>query len=460
MSLRVSRRGFLKGAAAAGGLLVLGGPFKANAYAANAKLNIAYIGAGGQGKAGWGMAEGQNVAAICDVDLARPADFIKLHPESKTYTDWRQVYENHKDLNLVHVATPDHTHFPAASAALTRGYPCYCEKPLTHSIWEARTLCDLTKKMKVPTQMGNMGHANEYIRRVVEWVQSGAIGDIKEVHTWTNRPVWPQGKLGPFKTGTPPADFNWDAWLGVAPQKDYFVNEKGESPVHPFRWRGWFDYGCGAVGDMGCHTWDCVWWSLAPVAPRSAEPVKVVDLGTDTFPKQMIAKWEFGPSADGKRPAFTAYWYEGGLKPAVPEEITNDPALAADKKTLGVAGSLFIGTKGKLLTEGDYSENPRLLPTARMEEFRGGEMAKITKIAKSPGHREELMMAIRGEEAWDFPKSNFTYGGPLVEAMGLANIAVRLGKKVAWDPAALKCPGTPEADPLIHREYRKGWSDI
>jgi hypothetical protein len=209
---------------------------------------------------------------------------------------------------------------------------------------------------------------------------------------------------------------------------------------------------------MGCHTWDCVWWSLDPKAPLSAEPIKVVDLGTETFPKQMIAKWAFGPSADGKRPAFEAFWYEGGLKPDVPEELKND--AVKPRTELGGAGSLFVGTKGKLLTEGDYSESPTLLPDTRMQEFKKNELSKITKIPSSPGHREELMKAIRGEEAWDYPKSNFTYGGPLVEAMGLVNVAVRLGKKVMWDPKTLKCPGTPEADPLINREYRKGWSDI
>jgi hypothetical protein len=387
-----------------------------------------------------------------------------------------------KKIDAVVVATPDHTHFPVAYTAVSLGKHCYCEKPMTHGIWEARTLAELTKQKKVATQMGNQGHANEYIRRIVEWVRSGAIGTVKEVHTWTNRPIWPQGKMGPFKEAPVPETLNWDAWLGVAPERPYFVNEKGESPVHRFKWRGWFEYGCGAVGDMGCHTWDSVWWSMAPVAPLSCEPVNVVDLGTETWPKQMVVKWEFGPSADGKRPAFTAYWYEGGLKPDVPDEVKNDPAIEAskeapaepadtkgkkgkkkgpeDKRQLGKSGSLFIGTKGKLLSEGDYSESPRLIPTARMEAFKHDEMQKIEKIEKSPGHQTEFVMACKGEKPWDFPKSNFTYGGPLVEAMLLGNITVRLGKKVQWDPKTLKCPGTPEADPLIHRAYRKKFWDV
>jgi len=346
-----------------------------------------------------------------------------------------------------------------------RGAACFCEKPLTHSIWEARTLAEATKKMKVPTQMGNQGHANQGNRRVVEWVRAGVIGDVKEVHTWTNRAgkVWPQGKLGPFKQAPAPSFLNWDAWLGVAPMRPFFVDDQGKSPVAPWRWRGWFDYGCGAVGDMGCHTWDSVWWSMDPRAPLSAEPLKVVDLGTETFPLQMIVKWEFGPSAPDspfKRPAFTAYWYESGLKPEVPDEIKNDEALPADKRKVPDTGSLFIGTKGKLIVAGDYGDTPYLIPTATHEAFKAGEMQKIEQIPKSIGHREELIRAARGEQPWDYPKSNFTYAGPLVEAMNLANVAVRVGQKITWDPKNLKCPGCPKADPLIKRPYRKGWWDV
>jgi predicted dehydrogenase len=461
----------MKGAAAGAGLIVLGNPLSVQGYAQNKKLNVALIGVGGQAKAGHDMASAENVVAYCDPDQHedRLGLGAKKWPSAKSYTDWRKVYDNHKDLNLVLVATPDHTHFPAAYSAVIRGMACYCEKPLTHSIWEARTLAEATKKMKVPTQMGNDRHANDYIRRIVEWIRSGVIGDIKEVHTWTNRAgeVWPQGRLGPFKPAPVPSWLDWNAWLGVAPEKAFFVNDKGESPVVPWKWRGWFDYGCGAVGDMGCHTWDCVWWSMDPRAPLSCEPVKVTELGTETFPKQMVVKWEFGPSAPDspfKRPGFTAYWYESGLKPEVPEELLNDPAVPQDRRKLGKAGNIFIGTKGKLLQEGDYSENPRLIPTARMEEFKNGEMKKIQKIPSAPqavegiiGHRVELLKACRGEEAWDFPKSNFMYAGPLVEAMNLANVSVRLGQKVAWDPKNLKCPGCPGADVLIKRPYRKGF---
>ena len=463
MASRITRRDLLKGAAVTAGFVILPSALSVRAYAQNKKLNVALIGVGGQGGSGHGVASGENVVALCDADESRMKDFAGKQPQAKTYTDWRKVYDNHKDLNLVQVATPDHTHFPAAYSAIIRGAGCYCEKPLTHSIWEARKLAEVTKEKKVPTQMGNQGHAGDGNRRIVEWVRAGVIGEIQEVHTWTNRPIWPQGKMGPFKEAEAPANLNWDAWLGVAPLRPYFVKDDGKSPVHSFAWRGWFDYGCGAVGDMGCHTWDSVWWSMDPRAPLSAEPTKVTDLGTETFPKQMIVKWEFGPSAADspfKRPAFIAFWYEGGLKPDVPDELKNDEALEANKRGLPGSGNLYIGTKGKLLVSGDYGDSPRLIPTKRMDEFKTNEMQKIERIPRSIGHRQELLAACRGEQPWDYPKSNFTYAGPLVEAMNLANVAVRLGKKVTWDPKNLKCPGTPEADVLIKRPYRKGWWDV
>jgi len=203
---------------------------------------------------------------------------------------------------------------------------------------------------------------------------------------------------------------------------------------------------------------------MDPRAPLTADPIKVTDLGTETFPKQMIVKWEFGPSAADspfKRPAFIAFWYEGGLKPDLPEELKNDTDIVDEKKrVLPGSGNLYIGTKGKLLVSGDYGDSPRLIPTKRMDEFKTNEMQKIERIPRSIGHRQELLVACRGEQPWDYPKSNFTYAGPLVEAMNLANVAVRLDKKLKWDPKTMKCPGTPQADVLIKRPYRKEFWDV
>jgi predicted dehydrogenase len=479
MSDRMSRRGFLKGAAAGAGLIVLANPWSARSYAQNAKVRFANVGVGGRGGGHLGWASAEELAAVCDADRDTVDKVAAKYPGAKKFDDWRKMFDEMlAKIDGVVCATPDHTHFPVAYTAVKNKKHCYCEKPLTHGIWEARTLAQITKQNKVATQMGNQGHANEGNRRVVEWVRAGVIGEVKEIHTWTNRPIWPQGKLGPFQEAPEPATLNWDAWLGVAPKRAYFVDDKGASPVHRFKWRGWFDYGCGAVGDMGCHTWDCVWWSMDPRAPLSCEPVKAVELGTETWPKQMVVRWEFGPSAADspyKRPGFAAYWYEGGLKPEVPQEMLDDPALKdgappqeADAKApkgkkkakeggskgpqLPGSGSLFIGTKGKLLVEGDYGNSPHLIPTAVMNEFKKN---MPPRMEGSPGHQAEFVMGARGEKPWDFPKSNFTYGGPLVEAMLLGNVTVRLGKKVQWDPQNLKCPGCPQADLLIKREYRK-----
>ncbi|MBM4019082.1 MAG: Gfo/Idh/MocA family oxidoreductase [Planctomycetes bacterium] len=464
MMNRITRRGLLKGAAAGAGLVVLAHPQSARAYAQNAKVRFANVGVGGRGNGHLAPASGEELVAICDADRGTIEKVGAKHPGAKRFDDWRKLLdEMAAKIDGVFVATPDHTHFPAAYTAVKLGKHCYCEKPLTHGIWEARALAELVRQKKVATQMGNQHHANEGNRLVVEWVRAGALGTVTEIHSWTNRPIWPQGRERPSYTDPVPATLNWDSWLGVAPQRPYvaawreaeYAKER-KDVYHPFSWRGWYDFGCGAVGDMGCHTWDNVWWAMDPRAPLSCEPVKVVGKSREMFPRQMIVKWEFGPSAADspyKRPGFVAYWYEGGLMPPVPEEIISDPTR--QKKELPKSGCLFVGTKGKLLSSGDYSESVRIIPESKMDEFKQHMPEKT--IPRSPGHHQEFIMACRGEKPWDYPASNFTYGGPLVEAMNLANIAARLGKKIAWDPVGMKCPGTPEADALIKREYRKGF---
>ena len=461
MSSRISRRSFLKGTALAAGVTILSGSLSARTYAQNAKVRFGNVGVGGRGGGHLGPASKENLAAICDTNEDTVNKVGDTYKDAKKFTDWRKMFdEMGGKIDAVFCATPDHSHFPVAYRALTMGKHCYCEKPLTHGIWESRVLADLAREKKLVTQMGNQGHANQGNRRIVEWIQAGVIGEVKEIHTWTNRPVWPQGLDRPAYTDPVPATRNWDVWLGVAPERPFADkwregNEKVKGrPVYDgFSWRGWFDFGSGAVGDMGCHTFDCVWWAMDPVAPLSAEPIKVVDKTKEMFPRQMIVKWEFPKNA--KRPGFTAFWYEGTLKPDVPEEIKNDAART--KKDLPNSGNLFIGTKGKLFVQGDYGDTPMLIPTATMEDFKKN---MPPRMEASPGHHEEFIMACRGDKPWDFPKSNFMYGGPLCEAMLLGNVAMQLGKKIEWDYKALKCPGTPEADALIHRAYRKGFVNM
>jgi predicted dehydrogenase len=462
MSKDLTRRDFMHGTAIAAGVTVLADPFSARSYAQNAKPRFANFGVGGRGGAHIGAGCSGDLIAVCDADentVNNAAKNVsKNFPNVKKFTDFRKAFDEIlKDIDAIFVATPDHTHFPIAYTAVKNGKHCYCEKPLTHGIWEARKLAEMTKQKKVATQMGNQGHANEQNRRIVEIIQAGVIGDVKEVHTWTNRPVWPQGIDRPSDTPACPPHINWEAWLNVAPMRPYH-------PCYlPFKWRGWYDYGCGAVGDMGCHTWDCVWWAMDPGAPQSAELIKIVDKKPETFPRQMIVKWTFDKTA--KRPGFVAFWYEGGLRPEAPEEMKEkEGAEAKGGKRggrgggLGGSGCLFIGTKGKLLSVGDYGGNPQLLPTELAEKEKAQPTPKT--LERSPGHHQEYLMACRGEKPWDFPKSNFTYGGPMVEAMNLANVAMRLEKKIEWDPVSMKCTGCPEADPLIKREYRPGWVTI
>jgi len=442
MSSRMNRRQFLKSSAAAGAV-ILASPGMATTYAQNKKLKLAYVATGGRGGGHLGVGRGENVTALCDVDLGRTNKAQQMFPQAKVYQDYRKMFdEMHSQMDAVFVATPDHHHAAAVSRALTLGKHCYCEKPLTYSIHEARVLADLTRKKKVATQMGNQGHANEGNRRVVEWIRDGAIGTVKEVHTWTNRPVWPQGYAElPPREPVPP-ELDWDCWIGPA---RYIERHKN---MHSFAWRGWLEFGTGTIGDMGCHTWDCVWWSMDPKHALSCELIKVNGKNELTHPKNMILKWEFGPTAS--RPGFVAYWHDGGWRPPVPGEIINDPTRK--KKKLCNSGNLFIGTKGKLYVEGDYGNSPRLIPEEAMKAYKQPE-----RIEKSPGYHQEFMMAARGEKPWDFPKSNFTYGGPLVEAMLLGIVALRAGGKVYWDPVNMKIKNNPRANRYVQRVYRKGW---
>jgi predicted dehydrogenase len=433
---------------------VLTGPYLLSAAEPNKKLGLAFIGTGGQGGAHIGLSSSEHCVAYTDVDRGRWDKISKLAPNAVGYTDYRKMYDKHeKEIDAVVIAIPDHSHAAASMMAIKRGKHCYTEKPLTWSIDEARALAEAAAKYKVATQMGNMGHANEGNRLVVEWVRGGVIGDVTEVHTWTNRPVWPQGIETRPATEPVPANLDWDCWIGPAPYRDY---HKG---LHSFAWRGWFDFGCGAIGDMGCHTWDCVFWAMNPDYPSSVELVKIEGRTKETYPKRCQIKWDF--PAKGNRPAFVAYWYEGGMKPPVPEEMLNDPTRKPKDPKKGIelpgSGSLFIGTKGKLLVAGDYADSPRLIPESFMKEAKRPDKS----IPRSPGHKPEWLMACRGDKPIDFPGSNFTgYAGPLTEVMLVGAIAIRLGEvggKIECD-AVQRTIKTSEALAFSGRRYREGWS--
>jgi predicted dehydrogenase len=319
---------------------------------------------------------------------------------------------------------------------MQRGIHVYVQKPLTHTIHEARKLREAARKYKVATQMGNQGHSGEGTRRVCEMIWTGAIGNVKEVHAWTNRPIWPQGIAEPLAEEPVPEHINWDRWIGPAPMRPY------NSQYAPFNWRGWYDFGCGALGDMACHILDAANWSLQLETPSSVECVNIENMNDQTYPTKSIIKFEF--PARGTMPPLVLFWYEGGLKPPA------QPGLPVDAKLGdGENGSLFVGENG-YLTTGCYGDGTRLVPVEKMKEYKMPN--KI--LTRSPGHSEDWLRACKGGEA---ACSNFEYSGPFTEWVLLGCVAQRIPGKLLWDSAKMKFTNNSEANKYIKMPYRKGW---
>jgi predicted dehydrogenase len=406
------------------------------------KLRLAFIGTGGIG--GMHIDEfsklGIVVPCYCDVDSSHWTEAKKRWPDAKGYQDYREMIDKEgKNFDAAVIGIPDHHHFPATILAMKAGKATYTQKPLTHTVWESRQLALAFKKYKVATQMGNQGHGQEGWRIGVEYVKSGMLGTIKEVHTWTNRPIWPQGIERPKGEDPVPSTLNWDCWIGAAPMRPY----KNDT-YHPFKWRGWWDFGAGALGDMAAHTMDGMFWALDAFDPVSVEPVTMADMNGETFPKAGVMKWHF--AARGDRPAFDGYWYEGGLKPQRP------PELEPNRK-LPETGNLFIGTKATMMVSGDYGNSPRIIPESKQKEL--GKPPKM--LERSPGNYVEWVSAAKGEKPLDYCKSNFSYAGPMCECMILGNIAMRMGRKLEWDGPNLTVTNVPEANKFVNKEYRDGW---
>ncbi|MFQ5806362.1 MAG: Gfo/Idh/MocA family protein [Phycisphaerae bacterium] len=464
-SKRTTRRTFIKSAAAvAGAAVVVGVPGCAAPGAARRKprrtipavtppyrekLRLAYIGTGGIG--GWHLDKTRELGVVCpcycDVDTHKMKKAAEYFPNAKPYQDYREMFDKeHKNFDAVMIGIPDHHHYAVTIIAMQLGKHVYTQKPLTHTAWEARQLTEAAFKYKVATQMGNQGHAMAGWRRVYEWIHSGAIGDVTEVHTWTDRPIWPQGMGRPQGEDPVPANLNWDVWLGPAPERPYKGPEPGQKngPYHAFNWRGWWDFGAGALGDMACHTMDCVFAALEPGPPTSVEPVAATPVTGEAFPESATIKWEFPKRR--KRRAFTAYWYDGGLRPQLPAE------LEVGRK-LPQTGNLFLGTKASLLVAGDYGEHPRIIPHSKFREI--GFAPEM--LERSPGHAKEWVMACKGEKPINYPKSNFAYAGPFTETILLGNIALRVGRRLEWDGENMRFTNVPEANEFVRKEYRAGW---
>ena len=432
MARRFSRRSLLKsGALAAGSTLCGGFNILPGGESPNEKLNIGIIGAGGKGAGDLAGVSSENIAALCDVDNNQAAGSLKRYPKAARYADYRKMLEKEKGLDAVTVSTPDHHHAPAALMAMALGKHVYCQKPLTHSVSEARLLRAAAKKHKVATQMGNQGHGEHGSRRMVELIRAGTLGTVKEVHVWSNRPIWPQGIKRPAKSQPVPAGLDWDLWLGLAPERPY------HSAYVPFKWRGWWDFGTGALGDMACHNWDIAYWALELGLPETIEATSS-PLFKESAPAWSVIRYRF--PAIASRPAVNLTWYDGPRRP--PSELFEGERVSSN-------GSIIVGDKGKLYVP-HYWGDGMLLPKKDFVDFKAPEPS----IPRSPGHYKEWILACKGGPA---ALSNFDYSAQLTEAVLLGNLAVRLGGKVNWDAKNMKVTGRPEAEPLIKRAYRPGY---
>ncbi|MGE5611940.1 MAG: Gfo/Idh/MocA family protein [Bacillota bacterium] len=444
---KMNRREFLKAAAAATAAFtivprhVLG----AGQTPPSEKLNIAGIGIGGQGAGVLNDMATDNIVALCDVDWNKAAGTFKKFEKAEKFKDYRVMLDKMgKSFDAVMIATPDHMHAPISMAAMRAGKHVYVEKPMAHSIEEARIMTEFAKKAKLVTQMGNNGHAGEGLRQTKEWIDAGAIGTVREVHVWTDRPGvagarqwWPQpAKPAPVPAPAVPENIDWDLFLGAAPERPYNPN------IHPFAWRGYFDFGTGALGDMAVHNMDPAFYALGLDAPIAAA-AKTSELGQDSYPAWQIITYEF--AAKGNRPALKIYWYDGGKLPPTPKDIEGQFQLSDN-------GIIFIGDKGTMVC-GGWSGTPRLFPASRRREFQ----LPAKSIPRSTGHRSEWIQACKDNKPED-AKAGFWYSGPFTEALLVGNLAVRLQKRIEWDSAKMKATNAPEADALIHKKYRAGFS--
>jgi predicted dehydrogenase len=453
---QINRRHFIYTSALAAGALAVSLP----AYAAmakykspNEKLNIAGIGTAGKGAVDLEGVSGENIVALCDVDSNKLAAAVQKYPGARPYSDYRVMIEKEKSIDAVTVSVPDHHHAPAAMRAIKAGKHVYCQKPLTHSVWEARQLTLAARKHGVATQMGNQGHAGEGVRELCEMIWAGAIGPVREVHCWTDRAKgwWPQGMNRPPGADPVPASLNWDLWLGPAPVRPYLdlwpadlrnhILKMAGHVYHPFSWRGWWDFGCGALGDMGCHVMDGADWALKLGAPASVELVSSSERMPEMPPNSSILRYEF--PARGEMPSCTLMWYDSGQKPPRPAEL--EAAELEDN------GSLFIGEKGKIIC-GVYGEKPRLLPESSMADYK----RPSKTIPRVPGN-DPYLDWIRACKGGPAASSNFDVSGPFSEWVLLGNLPLRLGKKIEWDSAKLRVTNVPEAEALIKGAYRHGW---
>jgi predicted dehydrogenase len=458
MGRKTNRRRFLGESAALATGFWLGGASESRAdKSPNEALNVAFIGVGGRGDANVKALHAlkQNVVAFADVDDNRAAKAYTAFPNTPRFRDYRKLLDTTKGIDAVVVATPDHTHAPASMAALRLGKHVYCEKPLAHSVYEVRLMHEAADKGKLATQMGNAGTGANGFRQGVEVIQSGVIGLVHTVHVWTNRPgnSWKQGVDVPTDQPPPPAGLDWNLWLGTAAERPY------HREYLPHTWRGWYDFGCGALGDMACHTANLAFMGLKLGSPTTISAV-TSEPKKESFPSWSIITFEF--PARGELPPVKLVWYDGGKLP--PEELLNSVganprAKEADeskpKRKPITSGSLLIGSKGMLYSPDDYGLSHQLFPKASFADYQAPAptLPRVSGPQLVANWQEWVTACKTGSKTL----SNFEYAARFTEAMLLGAVAVRTGKKINWDSANMKAIGCPEADLFVRPAFRKGW---
>jgi predicted dehydrogenase len=474
-SLHFSRRQFLKSTALATGAIAFGMPAIVRGRNLNSKLNIASIGVGGKGESDTDCCASENIVALCDVDRDHTGGQLGKYPKAKFFQDFRKMFdEMEKGIDAVTVSTPDHFHAIAASAAIQLGKHVYCQKPLTQTIYEARHLRDLARKHKIVSQMGNQGSAADGLRRAVECIQAGLIGQVNEVHVWTNRPIWPQGKDRPVGEDPIPASLDWNLWIGPAPMRPYKTGV-----YHPWNWRGWQDFGTGALGDMACHTVNMPFRALELGYPTEVE-AEAAAMNTEMYPLSSKIRFAFPERkvANHKFSPVSLWWYDGGKPTSDPKargghDESNKPSreITADVEALlgqvPGSGCLLIGEKGRVFSPDDYGSRFFVKLNGESEFVPADNHPAVAPIPQviprnpfqgdpDQRHHLEWIRAIKDNKP-ETCYSRFDITAYLTEIMLLGCVSLRVGKKIEWDGKHMKAKNAPEAARFIKRENRPGW---
>ncbi|MGA2747909.1 MAG: Gfo/Idh/MocA family oxidoreductase [Verrucomicrobiota bacterium] len=477
----LSRRKFIFLSAVAAGGAAAGGCVaprsRPRVVSANEKLNIAIVGFAGQGASDAECCAGENIVALCDADQKVGSRVRERYPKAVYYQDFRQMLDKEKSLDALNIAVPDHLHAYIAATAMKLGKHVYVQKPLTHSVYEARLLRHLAAKTNVATQMGNQGSAENGLRRAVEVIQAGIIGQVTDVHVWSNRPIWPQGLQRPTDSDPVPEGLDWDLWLGPAPQRPYKGLYLGNNAYHPFNWRGWIDFGTGALGDMACHTVNLPFRALKLGYPTEIE-AETVDLTKDSYPIKSRIRFQF-PAREGLAPV-SFRWYDGGNRvPNATQRPFHDgnnkppPEVTADiltiRNQIPRSGCLILGDKGQIFSPDDYGTRFYLKLKDEKEFTSGATHQAATAVPQTiprnpfmsaPGtnsgvaHHQEWIAACKGGAPG---YSNFDIAAYLTEIILLGCVAMRAGRKLEWDGPNMRARNAPETAEFVHPAFRKGW---